>query len=424
MQLFKIFIILFVSFFINSIAINAQGDGNGHTHQGYFGEGIESVDAIYDTHDIIDVIWVEKLKMAYWYPLIDVNGEAIMNYTVIKRESNNTTEYDVSTGNAIYDNEGNLKFLIPNITCEDAECIKVLPRTTDTDVLTVITPLPPPAQKASKLFSNSEELFNVFPTLIFLIGNRLYGSCENISQNYSNYECCNTAKECLELIAVNHNILVQKIDLEAFGDDTNCNFSDTPTSFIKDGYYISEIVFDTYYLNKSVTQNTFNNNIQSKKIQNFQYSKLSVNSNALSADKLFFHYRVQVSYIHTSAPNDTIYYPSNMTDICNYKTLNFSKPLERNSRKTSNEFIENTFNIFPNPCRNYSTITYTLAAETEVYIEIYDALGRKMIDKKEYQLAGECRTEINTSDLPIGTYICRISQSNGEVSSQRFVKIE
>lgn len=87
-----------------------------------------------------------------------------------------------------------------------------------------------------------------------------------------------------------------------------------------------------------------------------------------------------------------------------------------------NEILE--IKLYPNPCQNYMNIGYILADESEVHIAIYNTLGRKVINQKEYQLAGEHRAEMDISHLANGTYICRVSQSNGEVASQRFVKMQ
>ena len=42
----------------------------------------------------------------------------------------------------------------------------------------------------------------------------------------------------------------------------------------------------------------------------------------------------------------------------------------------------------------------------------------------EYQMAGEQRIEIDMSNLPIGQYICQISEKKSKIATQRFAKIE
>ena len=102
---------------------------------------------------------------------------------------------------------------------------------------------------------------------------------------------------------------------------------------------------------------------------------------------------------------------------------------EIQGRKT-NQNIEITkileIKLFPNPCQSYTNIAYTLAEDSEVNIEVYNIQGEQVacINNNEYQLVGEHRAEIDMSHLANGTYICRVSQSNGEVASQRFVKME
>ncbi|MGB1206098.1 MAG: T9SS type A sorting domain-containing protein [Chitinophagales bacterium] len=99
------------------------------------------------------------------------------------------------------------------------------------------------------------------------------------------------------------------------------------------------------------------------------------------------------------------------------------------SRK-ANENIEVSeslkIKLYPNPCQSYTNIAYTLAKDSKVSIEVFNIRGEQVacISNNEYQMAGEHRADIDMSHLPNGTYICRVSQSNGKISSQRFVKIQ
>jgi hypothetical protein len=65
---------------------------------------------------------------------------------------------------------------------------------------------------------------------------------------------------------------------------------------------------------------------------------------------------------------------------------------------------------FPNPARERATIGYALPAETDLTIELYDLLGRrvaKLVDGR--QPAGMHRVDLDASQLPSGTYFVRMT---------------
>ncbi len=83
------------------------------------------------------------------------------------------------------------------------------------------------------------------------------------------------------------------------------------------------------------------------------------------------------------------------------------------------EFVSNV-GIYPNPCKNILNIENEYGFETNDFIEIFDYLGRLVYSN--YNLGGNT-IEINTSNLPNGTYITRMF-TQGKVAVQKFEKMD
>lgn len=76
---------------------------------------------------------------------------------------------------------------------------------------------------------------------------------------------------------------------------------------------------------------------------------------------------------------------------------------------------------YPNPFSQRTTIRYTLAEATDVRIEVYDALGRRVaVLAESLQEAGPHETSFDGSGLPSGVYLYRL-QAGAFVKTQRMV---
>ena len=83
------------------------------------------------------------------------------------------------------------------------------------------------------------------------------------------------------------------------------------------------------------------------------------------------------------------------------------------------EFVSNV-GIYPNPCQNIINIENEYGFEANDFIEIFDNLGRLVYSN--YYLSGN-NIEINTTNLPNGTYITRMF-THGKVAVQKFEKLD
>lgn len=63
-----------------------------------------------------------------------------------------------------------------------------------------------------------------------------------------------------------------------------------------------------------------------------------------------------------------------------------------------------TFDVYPNPVKDYCTLTIYMGFEEDKLLTIYDAMGRKISDLSFW----ENEKQIPTSDLPLGNYIIQL----------------
>ena len=78
---------------------------------------------------------------------------------------------------------------------------------------------------------------------------------------------------------------------------------------------------------------------------------------------------------------------------------------------------------FPNPFRTATTLTYTLPAATDVRLDVFDALGRRVATVAEVlRPAGTHAVDFDAGALPPGLYIVRLS-ANGQRATRRLVRI-
>jgi len=107
-------------------------------------------------------------------------------------------------------------------------------------------------------------------------------------------------------------------------------------------------------------------------------------------------------YVHQNIPTGTLFY--RIKEIDNNGPYVYSRIALLNNNANGTEFI-----IFPNPANNYIQISApknTVLDRTS--IEVYDAKGRKLLQKSMTSSS----MEINTATLPDGSYIIKIVSSD------------
>lgn len=77
--------------------------------------------------------------------------------------------------------------------------------------------------------------------------------------------------------------------------------------------------------------------------------------------------------------------------------------------------------MYPNPTTDRLTLDYILDLDGLVEIEVYDMLGRRVIQNALQQEEGQQKVQIMTSELLNGTYILRITAENQQIV-RKFIK--
>lgn len=77
--------------------------------------------------------------------------------------------------------------------------------------------------------------------------------------------------------------------------------------------------------------------------------------------------------------------------------------------------------LFPNPAQDVLNIAYDVPVDGTISIEVYDVLGRKVLDESRIHNAGEQELRLNIANLEAGYHLLRI-QKGGEQVIKKFVK--
>jgi hypothetical protein len=104
-------------------------------------------------------------------------------------------------------------------------------------------------------------------------------------------------------------------------------------------------------------------------------------------------------YQQQNIPSGNIYYRIKEIDDNGYATYSRIVSLNNNN--------ENAYVIFPNPANSYIEVSAPYGINGNSEIELFDAIGRKLIDNT----ITTSTAELNTTNLPTGTYLLRIKNS-------------
>jgi hypothetical protein len=119
--------------------------------------------------------------------------------------------------------------------------------------------------------------------------------------------------------------------------------------------------------------------------------------------------RGSYQYNHSFLPEGNIYYRIRETDIDGAYVYSHIILLRTNINEPG-------FVIFPNPANSYIQVTMPYNVNGKNNIELFDAIGRKLLSKQIIHTT----EDINTSGLPNGTYMLKLN-SNGDVKTQKIL---
>ena len=97
---------------------------------------------------------------------------------------------------------------------------------------------------------------------------------------------------------------------------------------------------------------------------------------------------------------------------CRIDTIDFTSVL------ANNQFMASSFSVYPNPAKNYVTISNTTDALLNA-TEIVDLNGRVV---KTQKIANVSEAEINVSDLAKGVYMMNISTDRGSLTKKLVIE--
>lgn len=101
-------------------------------------------------------------------------------------------------------------------------------------------------------------------------------------------------------------------------------------------------------------------------------------------------------------------------DQIHYKKSNEQKPTAS---------LEEHFNVFPNPTRDYFNISYFTDEETTVYISLVDVFGKEIKDYGSMDTyVGDNRGRLTTDGIQAGTYFVRLS-ANDKIAYKKLILI-
>ncbi len=80
--------------------------------------------------------------------------------------------------------------------------------------------------------------------------------------------------------------------------------------------------------------------------------------------------------------------------------------------------ILNQLNVFPSPFNSQITVNYTLNVPKDCVIEVFDAIGNKVIDKQIGGIAGKNTCQLDASSLASGIYMVKISAGSSVITTK------
>ena len=119
--------------------------------------------------------------------------------------------------------------------------------------------------------------------------------------------------------------------------------------------------------------------------------------------------RGSYQFTHLNIPTGNLYYRIKQTDKDGQ--FIYSRVVLLQNKSAKGGYI-----IYPNPASNFIAISGGQANNTALKIQLYDAIGRKLLDK----MITASSDEINVAQISSGTYLLRMIQNN-EVHTQKII---
>ena len=142
-----------------------------------------------------------------------------------------------------------------------------------------------------------------------------------------------------------------------------------------------------------------------------QFSTDGVNWTTISKINISNPHQGNYQYQHTNIPDGNLYYRIKQTDIDGNFFYSRVVLLQRNPSSIK-------YRVFPNPGDHYISISAPANATGKTIISLYDAVGRSLITTT----MNGASSQINTGELPIGTYMLKITNNNQTTTEKILIR--
>jgi len=137
-----------------------------------------------------------------------------------------------------------------------------------------------------------------------------------------------------------------------------------------------------------------------------EYSTDGKNWNAIKQVNILSADQGNYQFTQENIPSGNIYY--RIKEVDNNAVYMYSRVVLLNNKKG------NSYVIFPNPANNYIEITAPYSITGNSSLELFDAIGRKLIENT----INNSTAELNTSQLPNGNYMLRIKNNDAIITQK------
>jgi hypothetical protein len=103
--------------------------------------------------------------------------------------------------------------------------------------------------------------------------------------------------------------------------------------------------------------------------------------------------------------------------IINGNSITFTTGIEENNLNTFGEI-----NLYPNPVKDILNVTFTSNLQTDMQMNIFNAIGQSVYSKQIYKKSKTENYQVDVSNWNDGVYFIRLSDEKENTNLKRFIK--
>ncbi|MEM8488247.1 MAG: GDSL-type esterase/lipase family protein [Bacteroidota bacterium] len=182
----------------------------------------------------------------------------------------------------------------------------------------------------------------------------------------------------------------------------------TVTLWLRGGKKGDKAKLDISFRNQQIYSDPLESTTQTVSLSR-SWQTYTISATAPTTDEAVYNTRITIS---AAGRKDVVNVDAVSMSI-NGSTGSFIVPFERDASFNTPSLAPLTFALnpaYPNPFSNRTTISYTLAEDAQVRLEVFDVLGRSVATLVDhYQPATKYQLEFEADTLPQGIYFYRLS---------------